>query len=45
VVADGAGADRAAWLSLLVALAGYTCEVMWLPARWITRHRPIRKSG
>jgi hypothetical protein len=31
---------RAAWLSLVVALAGYTCEALWIPARWISRHRP-----
>jgi hypothetical protein len=33
---------RASWLSLLVALAAYACEALWICSRWIRRHRPGR---
>lgn len=33
---------RAMWLSLLVAVASYACETLWIAGRWIQRHRPSR---
>jgi hypothetical protein len=33
---------RAVWLSLLVAVASYACEALWIATRWIRRHRPSR---